>query len=211
MVNSVSDGGPAGKAGLSREDIIVALNDKPVKDGPDLINHVADLPIGSIATITVDRNGKRADFKVAIGERSQVWKDSPQVTQYEPKDPVPLCPRLTKHPPPIKFGITIQRLSDKERQDLAIQDKTGVKVVSVDPGSFADDIGMQDGDTILSINRMPISVQMTSCVPRRASSPGNLLPCMSLAAAVSTLRRSASICPAIYRTSSWHTAPYTDT
>jgi serine protease Do len=31
-----------------------------------------------------------------------------------------------------------------------------VKVVTVDPGSFADDIGMQDGDTILSINRMPV-------------------------------------------------------
>jgi serine protease Do len=39
---------------------------------------------------------------------------------------------------------------------LAIKDKTGVKVVSVDPGSFADDIGMVDGDTILSINRTPV-------------------------------------------------------
>jgi serine protease Do len=156
MVNSVADGGPAGKAGLLAEDIIIALNEKPVKDGPDLINHVADLPIGSIATLTVDRNGKRADFKVAIGERSQVWKDSPQVTQYEPKDPGSALPTSNKTPAAAKFGITIQRLSEKERQDLAIDDKTGVKVVSVDPGSFADDIGMQDGDTILSINRMPI-------------------------------------------------------
>jgi serine protease Do len=32
-----------------------------------------------------------------------------------------------------------------------------VKVVSVDPGSFADDIGMLEGDAILSINRLPVT------------------------------------------------------
>jgi serine protease Do len=49
------------------------------------------------------------------------------------------------------------RLTEKERQDLGIDDKSGVKVVTVDPGSFADDIGMQEGDAILSINRQPVS------------------------------------------------------
>jgi serine protease Do len=155
MVSYVSETGPAGKAGIQAEDIIVSLNDKPVKDGADLINHVADMPIGSIANITVDRNGKREDFKVAIGERAQVWKDEPQVTQYDPKEGSAL-PTSNKTPAVGKFGITIQRLTEKERQDLSIRDKSGVKVISVDPGSFADDIGMQDGDTILSINRIPV-------------------------------------------------------
>ena len=155
IVSVVTDGGPAGKAGLKVDDIIVALNDKAVKDGPDLINHVADMPIGSLSTITVDRNGKRMDLKVAIGERSQVWKGSPQVTEYEPKEPA-VAPTSNKTATGGKFGITIQRLTEKERQDLSIQDKSGVKVVSVDPGSFADDIGMLDGDTILSINRTPV-------------------------------------------------------
>jgi serine protease Do len=95
------------------------------------------------------------DFRVAVGERSSVWKGSPQVTEYDPKDSVPI-PTSNRTPMSGKFGITIQRLTEKERQDLSIKDKSGVKVVSVDPGSFADDIGMQDGDTILSINRMPV-------------------------------------------------------
>jgi serine protease Do len=155
MVDVVSDSGPAGKAGIQADDIITALNGKPVKDGADLISHVADMPIGSAALLTVDRNGKRIDFKVAIGERSVVWKGSQQVTEFEPKESGPV-PALNKTPASAKFGITIQRLSEKERQDLSIEDKSGVKVVSVDPGSFADDIGMQDGDTILSINRLPV-------------------------------------------------------
>jgi serine protease Do len=155
MVETVADSGPAGKAGIQVDDVIVALNDRPVKDGPDLINHVADMPIGSAANVTVDRNGKRMDFKVAIGERSMVWQGSPQVTEYEPKDAGAL-PTSNKTPTSGKFGITIQRLTERERQDLSIEDKSGVKVVSVDPGSFAEDIGMLDGDTILSINRMPV-------------------------------------------------------
>ena len=55
-----------------------------------------------------------------------------------------------------KFGITIMRLTQKERKDLEIEAQDGVKVVSVDPGSFADDIGMTEGDAILSINRQPV-------------------------------------------------------
>ena len=40
---------------------------------------------------------------------------------------------------------------------MGIENKDGVKVVSVDPGSFADDIGMVEGDAILSINRQIVS------------------------------------------------------
>jgi S1-C subfamily serine protease len=40
---------------------------------------------------------------------------------------------------------------------MGIDDKNGVKVVAVDPGSFADDIGVQEGDAILSINRQTMT------------------------------------------------------
>jgi serine protease Do len=155
MVETVADTGPAGKAGIKADDVIVALNDKPVKDGADLVTRVADMPIGSTTDVTVDRNGKRMDFKVAIGERSVIWQGESQVTENEQKETTPLA-TSNKTPVSAKFGITIQRLTEKEREDLSIDDKSGVKVVTVDPGSFAEDIGMQDGDTILSINRMPV-------------------------------------------------------
>ena len=40
---------------------------------------------------------------------------------------------------------------------MQIANKTGVRVASIDSGSFADDIGMQENDIILSINRQDIS------------------------------------------------------
>ncbi len=64
------------------------------------------------------------------------------------------------------------RMMEKERQDLSISDKSGVKVVAVDPGSFADDIGMLDGDTILSINRLPVMTPDDVMKVQSAFKPG---------------------------------------
>ena len=152
LVDKVSPEGPAGKAGMKDDDVILALNEHAVRDGEDLVNKVADLPIGSTSLITVDRDGKRLDFKVNIAERSVVWQNEPQLAEDKPETPQP-----AKSVVPAKFGITIMRLTQKERQDMQIASNDGVKVVAVDPGSFADDIGMLEGDTILSINRQPVS------------------------------------------------------
>jgi len=153
MVESVAATGPAGMAGLREDDIIVAMNDHPVKDGQELVTKVADLPIGSTVNFTVDRDGKQKNFKVEVAERTTVWGET-EVGEAQQPPPAPLPDKRLS---PAKFGITIMRLTEKERTDLAIEEKSGVKVVTVDPGSFADDIGMQEGDAILSINRLRVS------------------------------------------------------
>jgi serine protease Do len=155
LVESVSPEGPAGKAGIKADDVIVAMNDRPVKDGQELVNKVADLPIGSIALFTVDRDGKRLDYKVAIAERSVVWQGEPEIGDSRLPDAAPK-PESKPTPATARFGMSIQRLTPRELKDLQIDATNGVKVASVDPGSFADDIGMQEGDAILSINRHPI-------------------------------------------------------
>ncbi len=155
LVETVSSDGPAGKAGIKADDVIVAMNDHPVKDGQELVNKVADLPIGSNAMFTVDRDGKRLDYKVNIAERSVVWQKETQIGANRAPDPSQGQFALPNSGT-AKFGMSIQRLTPRERKDLQIDASNGVKVAAVDPGSFADDIGMQEGDAILSINRHPI-------------------------------------------------------
>jgi serine protease Do len=143
---------PAGRAGVKDGDVIVSLNDRPVQDGDELVNKVADMPIGSNTLLTVDRDGKKIDFKVPIEERASVWRDEPVfASEQEPGKPKSIEPAQAK------FGITITRVTDKERQELGIEDKAGVRVVGVDAGSFADDIGAQEGDVIISVNRQPVT------------------------------------------------------
>ncbi len=152
LVETVSPSGPANKAGMKPDDIILAMNGHAVKDGDELVNRIADMPIGSSAMFTLDRDGRRMDLKVGIEERSVVWKNKPEMSRSQP--PVsPAQPKATT----VKFGMTIVTLKPKEREDFGITDKTGVKVISVEPGSFADDIGVQENDTIVSINRQPVS------------------------------------------------------
>src|SRR5690348_8203510 len=151
LVEDVAPSGPAGKAGMKPDDIIVAMGDHPVKDGEELVKKVADMPIGTPATFTVDRNGKRLDLTMAVAERAMVWRGEAQFSESRQ------APMPARSVNPSKFGITIMRLTEKERQELAIDDKSGVKVVSVDPGSFAEDIGLHEGDAILSVNRQSVT------------------------------------------------------
>src|SRR6476646_10778201 len=79
IVNEVRKDGPADKAGLKADDIITGINGQPVKDGDELVARVADLPVGSQATLSVDRDGKKMDFKLAIQDRTKVFADDPRI------------------------------------------------------------------------------------------------------------------------------------
>ena len=75
LVEQVTKGGPADKAGVKPEDVILSFNGKAVKNGDDLVNRVAESPVGSEATLTLDRTGKKMDVKVVIGDREQVFAE----------------------------------------------------------------------------------------------------------------------------------------
>jgi serine protease Do len=149
LVQAIAKGGPADKAGLKESDVIVALNGKPIKDGNDLVNRVADLPIGTTATVTVDRDGKRVDHKLTIGDREEGMRAQNGV-------PEPLKEEsVSSDGTPAKFGISIRELSPEEREALTTTEKKGVRVAKVEEGSFAEEIGMTEGDIVIWVNRTP--------------------------------------------------------
>jgi len=153
LVEDVHKGGPAEKAGIRQDDVIVAMNGATVKDGDDLVGRVADTPVGTSVRVTVDRSGKKMEFPVTIQDRAEVFKDDPRFADLrEPQEPG-ATPTETTH----KFGIKIKPLTDAEREVMNLTDKRGISVVTVDQGSFAEDIGILERDVIVSINRVPVS------------------------------------------------------
>jgi len=154
LVNRVKKGGPADKAGIKDDDIIIALNGKSVKDGEDLVGRVSELPVGASAGVTVDRNGKKMDFKITIMDRAEVFKDDPRVaaSRQQPEEE-PGKVEGTQ----AKFGMKIRTLTDGDRETLGLQGKSGVVVMSIEPGSFAEDISILEKDVIVSINRIPVA------------------------------------------------------
>jgi serine protease Do len=151
FVTQVPAGGPGDKAGIKPEDIILSFNGQPVKDGDDLVSKVSSAPVGSDARVTLLRGGKKMDVTVKIGERAEVWADQPQFRRFRPQQ------GSEESATQVKFGLEIQNLTDGSRQRMGYDQKDGVIVTNVQPGSFADDIGLVPRDIITSINRRPVS------------------------------------------------------
>jgi serine protease Do len=151
IVDSVTKDGPSAKAGLKAEDIITSINSVPVKDGDDLVARVSDLPVGTVAKIEADRDGKKMDFNITIRDRMEVFKDDPRVVGENTPPEDTGKPEAAN----VKFGIGLRPLTDDERNQ--VPDKRGVIVTRVEPDSFAEDIGFMNGDIITAINRQPVN------------------------------------------------------
>jgi|GEM_PF-3301062 len=70
-VMSAVPGGPADRAGLKADDIIVALNGNPVKNTDDVVSGIFVLKPGTEARLSYIRNGKDGTADVNVGDGSR--------------------------------------------------------------------------------------------------------------------------------------------
>ena len=110
---------------------------------------VTATPIGNSLDVTVLRDGKRENFKVVVGDLAQFFPDR----FGNGNDSGQAQPGATT----VSFGMSIQTLTDRQRETFGIQEKGGVQVVDVDPNSFAEDCGLIRNDVVLSINNKPVT------------------------------------------------------
>ncbi|MEZ5402943.1 MAG: Do family serine endopeptidase [Bryobacteraceae bacterium] len=154
IVDAVTEGGPAEKAGVKVDDVVVAVNRKPVKAGDDLVSVVADTSVGEKVTVTVDRNGKKIDIPITVEDRYEVFKDDPRFARMrKPKGGEDVEAEGAE----VKFGFSGRAVSDAERESLKLADGRGVMVTQVQEETFAEDIGLRPNDVIVSINREPVN------------------------------------------------------
>ena len=53
----------------------------------------------------------------------------------------------------MKFGLHVEALNPERARHLGMEGQRGLVVTGVDGGSFAEDIGFQQGDVIVEVNR----------------------------------------------------------
>jgi serine protease Do len=152
IIENVSKGGPAEKGGVHAGDIILGINGTAVKDGDDLISRVADTPVGVQAAMSIDRDGKPVSLKITIADRSELYKDRSDIACGKPPETI-----TSKVDPPadVKFGFRPRPLTEQERD--SVDNRRGVMVTLVEQDSFAEEIGIQNGDVIDAINRQPVN------------------------------------------------------
>jgi serine protease Do len=139
LVSDVFKGDPADKAGIKIGDIITEINGKPIKDTHELLLIIAGLQVGQKMVIKAIRDGKEMSFQVTVGERRE------DITQAGVE-------KSGKG----HFGIATQEITPDIAKQLGIS-KEGVIVTDVQPGSPADEVGIQPQDVIVQVNRVKIS------------------------------------------------------
>jgi serine protease DegQ len=69
VVRGVQRNAPAGNAGIEPGDVLLSINDTPVRDTPGMLQQIARLPPGSVARVHVERGARELDLSVTVGER----------------------------------------------------------------------------------------------------------------------------------------------
>lgn len=67
LIQTVKDGSPAEKAGIQAGDIIIKMDDRPIKDQIDFARVIETKEVGDTLTITVSRGGAPMTFKISVG------------------------------------------------------------------------------------------------------------------------------------------------
>jgi serine protease Do len=165
LVNSVTSGGPAEKAGIKTGDLILQFNGKDVNDSNMLRNDVAANEPGSEAALTILRDGNQQQVKVRLGT---LTPESAQAADGQGGGD-----QATG-----KLGITVEPLTPDIAQQLRLRRGTqGVVVNSVDPAGPAAQVGIQNGDVIQEVNRQPVrsSSELRDALQKSGSRPPLLL------------------------------------
>jgi len=140
LVSQVHQGTGAEKAGLASGDIIKSVDDKAIKNVNELVKEIQKKKVGQKVKLSTVRDGKPNTIEVT----TSAMPDKLEATKEKEIEE--------------KLGAQIQELTPQlaARYRISSEIKRGVVVIGLEDGSPADELGLQEGDVILEINRKKI-------------------------------------------------------
>ena len=147
VISTVTESGPADKAGLRPGDVITEYNGKPVKDSDDLVGMVVRTKPGTSVPLKVYRNKQSRSMSVTVEElnleeemgvrRSEQGEEEEQLETGLGLELAPITPEIARR--------------------LQLPDNEGGAVVTrVQRNSAAANAGVAPQDVILEVNQRPV-------------------------------------------------------
>ena len=156
VANVVADG-PAAKAGIKRNDIILSFAGQDVPDIRRFPRLVANAKVGGTVDIVVWRGGKEQTLKIRIGEQEEPEKQNASANGNAPPKKAPE-PDQAVTSNVEQLGLTLQKVSDQLREKYGLSDTVkGVVVTKVAPDSPAAEKQLQAGDVILEVDQKAVT------------------------------------------------------
>ncbi len=160
IVRDVADPqGPAAKAGMQANDVVVEFNGQAVESAQDLINKVASTPVGQAVQVTylreVNNKLERRTASVTVAERplrtggaGRDANDKPATTKRIGEEARPEKPTL---------GIKVSELTPQLANERNLKGVRGLLVQEIDQAGIAYDAGLQRFMVIQRVNRAPVN------------------------------------------------------
>jgi serine protease Do len=135
LIDSVTPASPAAKSDLHQGDVLTGYDGKPIKDARELAMAVAETPGGKTVRVTIWRDNHFLTVDVAIRPQDETKVASAANTDTS-----------------TKTGMSLSTLTPDVREQLNLPPTAnGVLVGEVQPGSPADESGIQPGDVIARV------------------------------------------------------------
>jgi serine protease Do len=144
IVREIHADTPAAKSTLRPADIIVAVDGTPVKNPRDLQRQILHKEVGQKVMLDVMRGGKAIQVALQTGEM-------PNNVQFAAHEHAHKQPKTES-----AYGLTVQTMTKDLADRLKVDSADGVVVMDVADGSAAQQKGLQHGDVITEIDRVPV-------------------------------------------------------
>ncbi len=136
IVERVTAGGPAAKAGLKPGDVILSVDGRDASDAQAVLYRFATKGVGSDAEIAIIRGGEPRKLSIAlIAAPETPPRDARQIDGVNPF-----------------AGATVANLSPALAEEMSVEDASGVVIVETQAYSTARRIGLKPGDIIVRLN-----------------------------------------------------------
>ena len=137
LVADVVKGGPAEKAGLKKNDVVVSYQGKEVSDSGAFRNDVAATPIGSEARMTIERDGKTQEVIVKIANLDEAAKF--------------LAANIKE-----RLGAEVRPLTPQEAEKYGLKADAAVAIRWLEFKGPMQKAGFEINDLILGVNDQPV-------------------------------------------------------
>ncbi len=141
LINSVTPGDPADKAGIRQYDVVIELNDQPIENNNDLRMKIADIKPGTAVTLKIIRDGKEKTVTVTVAEMEDTQQKASAVSTTT------------------DVGLRVASLTPNLARRYGLKTIKGLLITEVDSSSDAARKGLQPGDIVLEVNRQKVSTE----------------------------------------------------
>src|SRR5271165_3891658 len=163
LVTYVDQDGPAGRAGLRNNDVVVGFNGSKIQTPEQLSELIHGATAGKTVKLAVVRDGQKKDIDVTLG----AWPNAvTHVRALPPAAAMAFAPPPAVSIPDIdvpsfttlssRHGVVVESLCPQLSDYFGVPHGQGVLVRSVEKGSPADAAGLKAGDVIVKVNNEPV-------------------------------------------------------